>query len=288
MNFYKDPRKMDKKTLFFIITGGVLILTLFFSIKNGNNNIVSKAILETASPVNGQISEARGGLSNLLSNFFPNGQKDARIQELESQVAELRDKQIHEFIVQRNVIELRELKGALNFIEDEYEQSYITTSIVAKNDGNYYTTFTLSAGENDGVKKDSIVLAGKGLVGRIYEVSPNYSKAISILDNKSSVSFEVLRNNEYTGIASQNINIDSETDFEGFIKGYMFDIDYDVVPGDVIITSGLGMYPKGIQIGEIYEVIEDPNNLLKYVKIRPYVNFRNLSKLLILNPREIN
>jgi len=288
MNFYKDPRKMEKKTLFFIITGGILILTLFFSIKNGNNNIVSKAILETASPVNGQISEARGGFSNLLSRIFPNGQKDIKIQELENQVAELRDKQIHDFIVQRDVIELRELKGALNFIEDEYEQNYITTSIVAKNDGNYYTTFTLSAGENDGVKKDSIVLAGKGLVGRIYEVSANYSKAISILDNKSSVSFEVLRNNEYTGIASQNINIDSETDFEGFIKGYMFDIDYDVVPGDVIITSGLGMYPRGIQIGEIYEVIEDPNNLLKYVKIRPYVNFRNLSKLLILNPREIN
>lgn len=288
MNFYKDPRKMEKKTLFFIITGGILILTLFFSIKNGNNNIVSKAILETASPVNGQISEARGGFSNLLSRLFPNGQKDIRIQELENQVAELRDKQIHDFIVQRDVIELRELKGALNFIEDEYEQNYITTSIVAKNDGNYYTTFTLSAGENDGVKKDSIVLAGKGLVGRVYEVSPNYSKAISILDNKSSVSFEVLRNNEYTGIASQNINIDSETDFEGFIKGYMFDIDYDVVPGDVIITSGLGMYPRGIQIGEIYEVIEDPNNLLKYVKIRPYVNFRNLGKLLILNPREIN
>lgn len=288
MNFYKDPRKMEKKTLFFIITGGILILTLFFSIKNGNNNIVSKAILETASPVNGQISEARGGFSNLLSRLFPNGQKDIRIQELENQVAELRDKQIHDFIVQRDVIELRELKGALNFIEDEYEQNYITTSIVAKNDGNYYTTFTLSAGENDGVKKDSIVLAGKGLVGRVYEVSPNYSKAISILDNKSSVSFEVLRNNEYTGIASQNINIDSETDFEGFIKGYMFDIDYDVVPGDVIITSGLGMYPRGIQIGEIYEVIEDPNNLLKYVNIRPYVNFRNLGKLLILNPREIN
>lgn len=288
MNFYKDPRKMEKKTLFFIITGGILILTLFFSIKNGNNNIVSKAILETASPVNGQISEARGGFSNLLSRIFPNGQKDIKIQELENQVAELRDKQIHDFIVQRDVIELRELKGALNFIEDEYEQNYITTSIVAKNDGNYYTTFTLSAGENDGVKKDSIVLAGKGLVGRVYEVSPNYSKAISILDNKSSVSFEVLRNNEYTGIASQNINIDSETDFEGFIKGYMFDIDYDVVPGDVIITSGLGMYPRGIQIGEIYEVVEDPNNLLKYVKIRPYVNFRNLGKLLILNPREIN
>ncbi|MBP2028106.1 rod shape-determining protein MreC [Acetoanaerobium pronyense] len=288
MNFYKDPRKMEKKTLFFIVTGGILILTLFFSIKNGNNNIASKAILETTSPVNGQISEARGGFSNLISSFFPNGQKDIKIQELENQVAELRDKQIHDFIVQRDVIELRELKGALNFIEDEYEQNYITTSIVAKNDGNYYTTFTLSAGENDGVKKDSIVLAGKGLVGRIYEVSANYSKAISILDNKSSVSFEVLRNNEYTGIASQNINIDSETDFEGFIKGYMFDINYDVVPGDVIITSGLGMYPRGIQIGEIYEVIEDPNNLLKYVKIRPYVNFRNLSKLLILNPREIN
>ena len=58
-----------------------------------------------------------------------------------------------------------------------------------------------------------------------------------------------------------------------------------MLPGDVIVTSGLGLYPEGIQIGEINEVIEDNNNLLKFVKIKPYANFKKLDKVMILNPR---
>ena len=160
---------------------------------------------------------------------------------------------------------------------------------MGKNDGNYYTSFTISAGKNQNVQKDGIVLTGKGLVGRIYEVSDNYSKAISILDSKSSVSFQVLREERYTGIASQNVTMDYEyKDFEGYIKGYLFDINYKVLPGDIIITSGLGLYPKGIPIGSIDKIIEDKNNLLKYVKIKPYVNLKKIDKVMILNPRDFN
>lgn len=264
----------------------ILIIIVSLSIKNGNDNIASKVLLDAVSPSTEVITSSKNKSSGFLSSIFKNENKDETIKELEKEIQDLREEVIRNKMTENELSELRNLKTSLNFIEEEFKQNFITASIVAKNDGNYYTSFTISAGENQGVQKDAIVLTGKGLVGKVYEVSANYSKVVSILDSKSSVSFEVLRNTEFTGIASQNINFEFDsTDTEGFLKGYLFDISYEVLPGDVIVTSGLGLYPEGIQIGEINEVIEDNNNLLKFVKIKPYANFKKLDKVMILNPR---
>ena len=89
---------------------------------------------------------------------------------------------------------LTSLKKVLNFVDEKYKAKSISTSIVGKNDGNWYSSFTIGAGSNDGVKKESIVVNGNGLVGMVYEVSKDYSKAISLLDTKSSVSFKLMKN----------------------------------------------------------------------------------------------
>ncbi len=47
----------------------------------------------------------------------------------------------------------------------------------------------------------------------------------------------------------------------------MLDSDYDVLPGDSVVTSGLGLYPKDIVIGEVTKVTEDKSKSLKYVVV---------------------
>ena len=62
----------------------------------------------------------------------------------------------------------------------------------------------------------------------------------------------------------------------------MFDSQYDVLPGDVVTTSGLGLYPEGIVIGKVEKVIEDKNNSLKYVVVKPNVDFKNIDDVMII------
>ena len=152
-----------------------------------------------------------------------------------------------------NVQSLESLKKSLNFIDESYRAKSITASVVSKNDGNWYSSFVIGAGSKQGVKKDSIVMNGSGLVGMVYEVSENYSKAISLLDTKSSVSFKLLKDDKYKGVITQNSTLDDKENYKnkGQLFGYMFDSSYKVLPGDVIMTSGLGIYPKDIPIGEI-------------------------------------
>lgn len=48
---------------------------------------------------------------------------------------------------------LEELKKTLNFVQEEYKATSISTSVVSKNDGNWYESFVIGAGKNSGVKK---------------------------------------------------------------------------------------------------------------------------------------
>lgn len=284
-----NKKKYSKKLYIYLALICTLVTSLSLSVKKGNDNLLSRIGLELLAPPNKMISSIKNSSVNFMGSVIPKNDKDKKIEELEAEVEKLRTQLIKNTVTESELKQLSDLKQSLNFIEEDYEKNYVTASIVGKNDGNYYTSFTISAGKNQNVQKDGIVLTGKGLVGRIYEVSDNYSKAISILDSKSSVSFQVLREERYTGIASQNVTMDYEyKDFEGYIKGYLFDINYKVLPGDIIITSGLGLYPKGIPIGSIDKIIEDKNNLLKYVKIKPYVNLKKIDKVMILNPRDFN
>ena len=284
-----NKKKYSKKLYIYLALIFTLVTSLSLSVKKGNDNLLSRIGLELLAPPNKMISSIKNSSVNFMGSVIPKNDKDKKIEELEAEVEKLRTQLIKNTVTESELKQLSDLKQSLNFIEEDYEKNYVTASIVGKNDGNYYTSFTISAGKNQNVQKDGIVLTGKGLVGRIYEVSDNYSKAISILDSKSSVSFQVLREERYTGIASQNVTMDYEyKDFEGYIKGYLFDINYKVLPGDIIITSGLGLYPKGIPIGSIDKIIEDKNNLLKYVKIKPYVNLKKIDKVMILNRKDFN
>lgn len=184
---------------------------------------------------------------------------------------------------------LEDLKKSLNFIEERYKARSVSTSVVGKNDGNWYTSFTIGAGKKSGVKKESIVLNGKGLVGIVYDVSDDYSKAISILDSKSSVSFKLLKDYNSKGVITHDTNISDKDSYneKGYLQGYMFDSAYDVIQGDIIVTSGLGLYPEGIPIGEVHKVVEDKNKSLKYVVVKPYADFKNVNDVMIIEPRNI-
>ena len=113
-----------------------------------------------------------------------------------------------------DVQSLDSLKKALNYIDEKYQAKSISTSVVGKNDGNWYDSFVIGAGRKQGVKDDSIVINGNGLVGIVYEVSDNYSKAISLLDTKSSVSFKLLKDSNLKGVITQNSTLDDKENYK--------------------------------------------------------------------------
>lgn len=273
----------DKKTYY--ILGTLLLLVLLLNSFKNNFSFSNPFLSFFAQTV--KVSDQIK--TTVSTKLFPKNEdsKDMMIEKLRSENEELKKNLSKNAVTQADLEELRELKSTLNYVSNHSVDQYISTSIIYKNDGNYFTSFVIDAGERSGVKKDSIVIGQNGLLGVIFEVNKNYSKGISILDSNMSMSFEVLRNKEITGVASQNIAINTQDDFNGYLKGYLFDKNQHLYPGDILVTSGLGLYPGGIQIGEVEEVIQDKANILKYVKIKPYINFKTINKILVINPRDM-
>ena len=59
--------------------------------------------------------------------------------------------------------------------------------------------------------------------------------------------------------------------------------DVDLVLEDTIETSGLGgIYPKGIQIGKIKEIIESKNITDRYAIVETSVDFSKLETVLVI------
>ena len=292
---FENKNKNKKKVNFKVIATGVVAITLIgiVGMSMGRNsgsspmgtNIGMNPISAIGSKINSGFIFVKSGFENII-NFHKNAKKAEALEEENNKLQQ-------EVINLQNRLDdtqsLESLKSALNFVDEKYVATTLSAKVVSKNDGNWYTTFVVSAGSNAGVKKDSLVMNNKGLVGIVYEVSENYCKVISLLDTKSSVSFKSAKNSNFKGIITFGENIDEKVDYRnnGLLQGYMFDSNYNVLPGDVITTSGLGLYPENIVIGKIEKVIEDKNNSLKYVIVKPNVDFKNIDDVIIVEPRNI-
>ncbi|AJP10837.1 TPA: rod shape-determining protein MreC [Clostridioides difficile] len=291
-----DKNKNEKKRINVkVIATGVVAITLigivgisigkFSSGSPVNLGVASDAITSVGKGINDGFSFIKNGFKD-VANFKDNSKK---VKKLEEENEKLKKNMIALNAKLDKTESLEELKKTLNFVQEEYKATSISASVVGKNDGNWYESFVIGAGKNSGVKKESIVMNGSGLVGIVYEVSNNYSKAISLLDSKASVSFKLAKDANAKGTITQNTTLDNKDSYnsKGYLQGYMFDSSYNVIQGDIITTSGLGFFPDGIPIGEVEKVVDDKDKSLKYVVVKPYVDFKNINDVVVIEPRNI-
>lgn len=290
-----DKNKKEKKIKLKVIATGVVAITLIGIVGisigryGGNNPIGDKFVLDIIEPIGKNLNSGFTFLRDNFKDIINYKSNSKKLESLQDENEKLKEEVIALNNKLDDVQSLDSLKKALNYIDEKYQAKSISANVVGKNDGNWYDSFIIGAGKNQGVKEESIVTNGNGLVGIVYEVSDNYSKAISLLDTKSSVSFKLLKDSNFKGVITQNSTLDDKENYKnkGYLCGYMFDSSYNVLPGDVITTSGLGVYPEGIPIGEVDKVIDDKNKSMKYVVVKPYVNFKNIDDVIIIEPRNI-
>lgn len=184
---------------------------------------------------------------------------------------------------------LERLERSLKFIDREYKNDLVSAKVIGKNDGDWYESFVVDAGSDDGIVKNSIVVNGDGVVGIVYSVSDKYSKVLSIIDYRSSVSFKVSGRETSKGMISSNSITKNYkfTDTGKYLQGYLFDSKTEAKKNDLLVTSGLGLYPENIPIGKIQSITYDKNRSMKTVKVKPLVNFKDIDIVSIIPPRVI-
>lgn len=164
---------------------------------------------------------------------------------------------------------------------DNYYEAYPKTGaqIVGLSNNNWYESYIIDKGANDGLEQYMPVLADGGLIGHISAVYDNYSVVTTIIDSSSTVFGEVNRKNRDTVSVSGS----AELITENLCKIEYDPADTDLVVGDDIVTSALGeIYPPGLLIGTVVEIEEDPNDLYNVAYLEPASDLEHLSYVLVI------
>ena len=192
--------------------------------------------------------------------------------------------QVNNLTYENNI--LLQDKYELNSLRKLYEldQTYSDypktgARVISGSTNNWFSSFIIDKGSNDGMKIGMNVLSGGGLVGRITEVGLNWSRVLSIIDDTSNVSCMVLSTNDHL-IVSGNL----QTMENGYITfSQLSENARNVEVGDKVVTSNISdVYLSGIQVGNISYMEHDSNHLSISGYITPSVNFEHISEVLVI------
>lgn len=175
--------------------------------------------------------------------------------------------------------ELTRLEQLYDLDESYSDYPKIAARIISKDPGNWYDTFMINRGSNDGVRVDNNVIAGKGLVGIVTEVGATWATVRSIIDDSSSVSAMTVSTSDNCVVQGDLELID-----EGKLSFHqLYDQENKVTAGERIVTSNISeKFVEGLFIGYVSEIEQDTNNLTKTGTIVTPVDFQHLKDVFVI------
>ena len=154
----------------------------------------------------------------------------------------------------------------------------IVSAVIGKSDSNYFSTFTINKGSDDGVEEYMAVTINGSLVGYTESVRPTMSTVRTIIDSEASIA-ALIQSSRDQGTVRGTLGVDGTP----MCRMYYLPDDNLPRPGDTVVTSGVGMsFPKGIPIGTVRESTRGMEANKQYIILEPLADFQHLEYVIVL------
>ena len=251
----------------------MMLLSSFSEKASGPFKVIANV---TVIPLQQGINYVGRWMGDMTDNFETMQQLRSENKKMQEQVDSLMTENNY---LQEERYELERLQELYKLDSNYAEYEKTAAHVIGSDSGNWFSTFTIDKGSQDGIAVDMNVMAGSGLVGIVVEVGPTWAKVRSIIDDSSNVSGMVLSTSDRC-IVSGDLSLmnDGQIRFE-----QMENNENQVSVGDQIVTSYISdKYLQGILIGYVSEVTVDSNNLTRSGYITPAVDFKNIQEVLVI------
>lgn len=267
---------LPSKYLLLILTGvciALMLITLttnlFVTPLNSAFGYVITPFQKGASRLGSYISSRAEELIQIKELLEENKELHAQVDELTLENTKLQQDRYE-------LYSLRELYA----IDDQYsDYDKIGARVIAKDAGNWFSSFLIDKGSNDGLEINMNVIANGGLVGYISNIGPDWARVTTIIEDHINVSGMVLSTSDILVVSgSLELMEDNMISFSQLV-----DKENKVEIGDKIVTSNISdKYLPGILIGYITQVNTDANNLSRSGYLSPAVDFEHLEIVLVI------
>ena len=246
----------------------ILLEVISFVLLFRFNHYQHSVYFSSANAVAGKVYEVSGGITSYFHLKSVNEDLLDRIMELEQQNHNLED------ALGRHLSDSTELNSIRNLTNTDYQ---VFKARVINNSLNLVDNYiTLNRGSKDGIRPEMGVVDGNGVVGIVYDTSSHYSRVISELNSKSSISCKIV-GSEYFGYLKWEYG-DSRY---AYLKDLPRHAEFNL--GDTVVTSGYStVFPEGIMIGTVDDMADSNDGLSYLLKVKLATDFGKVSEVRVI------
>lgn len=269
-------RSTRRRGVVFIILVGLCLILLAAS---GTAPVAElrRGVTFAVAPVQGTLSDGTRSVTQIMGAFGEIDTLRIERQELEAEVTRLQDQVAAlEALREENKRLARQLKT-----KNRLDHATVVGQVTGRLSSQFERVITLDIGEESGVALDAAVLSdGGALVGTVTDVSDGWSSVQLISDTRSLV-----------------IGLDNRTRATGEVTGRLssplamgnIKVTDRINVGDMVVTAGIeignrfrSFYPKGLPIGRVVDVQQEPGSIVQTALLDPSADLDHLEAVLVI------
>ncbi len=203
--------------------------------------------------------------------------------------------------LERENVELKAKLRQASIAQDEYERQLdeanfdaratfpagftrVWASVQVRQPGAIEHSIVIDRGSNDGIERYDPVMAVSGLIGRVENVTANTAVVSLMIDDSQRVSASVVDSDAWGVLRTVSTEGSPTMQLKFVSQSAKVDVD------DLVTTSGFSskngelrsIYPKGLPIGVVTSVGNDPADLHKTVQVTPLADFDRIDDVMVL------
>ncbi|WP_029268612.1 rod shape-determining protein MreC [Virgibacillus alimentarius] len=271
------------KRRFFVLLIGIIILIALigYSLNNRENLTTPEKFIQDAvgwvqnvihAPVT-FVTNIFGNLDDLKNTYNENQILKEKLAEYKSLIYE----------VQELKEDNDELRKTLKKTESIQDFNPIQATVISRSPERWVERVTINKGSQHGIEPNMAVITAEGMIGKVQTVSKLTStvQLITGFDEFNRISATISRE-EGKDIFGLIEEFDEESNSLSF--KIIEESKKDLEEGELVISSGMGgVFPAGLLIGTVKEVVSDQYGLTRTALIKPAANMYDINHVIVVD-----
>lgn len=156
--------------------------------------------------------------------------------------------------------------------QTEYRR--LAANVVSRDQSIWYRRLIIDRGTLDGVRREQPVTTTGGIVGRIISVGPNHAVVQLVTDKHAGVGAMLQKSRSMGELRGTD---GDEAELKSIKSGT------EVEVGELVLTTGLDrIYPKGLVVGTVARIENDPNAPWHRIVVKPAAPLGRIEHVFVL------
>ena len=274
-------RKAPRIFIIVLVTVAILATMILTALPGSTRTIIADYFGRVFDPVVSFFQAGAKAVGNFFSAVSENGELKDEIAKLEMENSDLRQEiRVNE----EKVKAYDELEDALNLKSRFKDYEIVGGKVINRSIGPMFDLFRINLGREDGIWVTSdrsypVLDSQHNLVGRLYSSELGSSRVLPLLHEGFSISSKV------SASAGNNFRVRGSVEYKNrrLCLADQIPEGTPVRVGDLIVSSGDGgLYPEGIEIGRVVEIINDSRSNAMQALIEPSSQLEELNYIFVL------